>query len=213
MKNKISKDKIWDYFILTSRFLLAYIFLSYGYSKLAGSQFGISDIEMATELKDLSLFKVSWYLFVQEPFKSFIGISQIICGLLLLINRTTLIGAFLFLPIVSTILIIDITFMPPSLAEGFAWRLSFYILLDLLIIFHYKDRMKVILKSIYHNVNTKFKFPIWMYLLLPIFVVGLEIISVVPRILTQLITHPTESIDSLTRIPEVIVEIINEIGS
>ena len=98
---------------------------------------------MATQLKDVSLFKLSWYSFDHEPFKSFIGVSQIICGLLLLINRTTLIGAFLFLPIVATILIIDLTFMPISLAQGFAWRLSFYIFLDLLILWHYKDRMKI----------------------------------------------------------------------
>jgi uncharacterized membrane protein YphA (DoxX/SURF4 family) len=209
---KISKDKIWDYFILTARFLLAWTFLRYGFSKLTEGQFGINEVEMATQLKDLSLFKLSWYLFDHEPFKSFIGVSQIICGLLLLINRTTLIGAFLFLPIVATILVIDLTFMPISLAQGFAWRLSFYIILDFLILWHYKDRMKVIWKSIWENVNTKFKFPVWSYLLLPIFAITLEVVGVIPKILTELILHPSETIDSLMKIPELIGEILRKIS-
>ncbi len=208
MKNRISKDKIWDYFILTSRFLLAWTFIHYGYGKLSESQFGINEAEMATELKDLSLFKVSWYLFGHEPFKSFIGFSQIICGALLLVNRTSLIGAFLFLPIVTTILIIDLTFMPPLLAYGFTWRLSFYILLDFLILWHYKDKMKIIWKSIWDNVNTKFKYPIWAYLVLPVFAIGLEIIITIPKILTNIIFQPTETIDILIKIPEWINKMI-----
>ena len=133
-KKKLTKDKVGDFFILTPRFLLAWTFLRYGYSKLIdGGQFGISEAEMATELKNLSLFKISWYLFDHEPFKSFVGVSQLLCGLLLLLNKTTLIGAFLFLLIVATILIIDLAFMPPALAQAFAWRLSFYIFLDLFI--------------------------------------------------------------------------------
>ncbi len=209
---KISKDQLWDYVILTSRFLLAWTFLSYGYSKLTAGQFGISEVEMATPLKDLSLFKLSWYLFDHEPFKAFIGVSQIICGILLLINRTALIGAFLFLPIVTTILIIDLSFMPSGLSQGFAWRLSFYILLDLLIFWHYKDRMKIIWESVWHNMSTKFKYPFWAYLLLPIFAIGLEVIGVIPKILTQLITNPTEILESFSEIPKMIIEIIKKIG-
>jgi len=102
---KLPKERILDYFILAARFLLAWTFLGYGFSKLTEGQFGINEAEMATQLKDISLFKLSWYLFDYEPFKSFTAISQIICGVLLLVNRTTLIGAFLFLPIVTTILI------------------------------------------------------------------------------------------------------------
>lgn len=94
MKLKLPKDKRWDYFILTARFLLAWTFLSYGYGKLTAGQFGISEAELATPLQDLSLFRVSWYLFDHEPFKTFIGISQVLCALLLLVNRTVLIGAF-----------------------------------------------------------------------------------------------------------------------
>lgn len=211
MEKKDFKAKFWAYFILTARFLLAFIFFSYGYSKLSVGQFGISEAEMATQLKDLSLFKVSWYLFDHEPFKSFIGISQIICGLLLLFSRTVLIGAFLFLPIVTTILIIDISFMPPSLANGFAWRLSFYILLDLLIIWSYKDKMKIIWNTIWEKATSQPKFPLWTYLLLPICVIGLEIVGAMPRFFTNLILHPIETSDSFNLLIKQIVEEISKL--
>lgn len=210
-KSKFSKNKLWDYFILTARFLLAWTFLRYGFSKLMDGQFGLNELEMTTQIKNLSLFKISWYLFNHEPFNSFIGISQIICGLLLLFNRTCLMGAFVFLPIVTNILLIDLSFMPLDLAYGFAWRLGFYLLLDLLILWHYKDRMKEIWKSVWYNVNTKYKFPIWAYLLLPLFAIGLEIMGAVPKFLTLLIFQPIETIGAVMNIPEIIGEVLKKI--
>ena len=54
----VPKEKYWDYFILVSRFLLAYTFIDYGYSKLTdGGQFGISAAEMSKPLKDCSCFR------------------------------------------------------------------------------------------------------------------------------------------------------------
>ena len=102
---KISKAQVWDYFILAARLLLAWTFLQYGFSKLTGEQFGLDEQMMATPIQKLSPFDVSWYLFAFEPFNSFVGVSQIICAILLLVNRTTILGAFLFLPIITTILI------------------------------------------------------------------------------------------------------------
>jgi uncharacterized membrane protein YphA (DoxX/SURF4 family) len=212
VKLKLPKAKLWDYFILTARFLLAWTFLSYGYGKLTAGQFGISEAELATPLKDLSLFRVSWYLFDHEPFKTFIGVSQVLCGILLLINRTALIGAFLFLPIATTILIIDLSFMPADMSGAFAWRLGIYILLDLLILWHYKERMKIIWESVWHNVSTKFRYPLWAYLLLPVFAIGLEIILVIPKILHQLIANPAKTLEDLSQIPKMIAEIIEKTG-
>jgi uncharacterized membrane protein YphA (DoxX/SURF4 family) len=211
-KGKISKDRLWDYFIITARFLLAWTFIGYGYSKLSEGQFGIDEVEMATPLKDLSLFKLSWYLFDHEPFKTFIGISQIICGILLLFNRSALIGALLFLPIATTILIIDLSFLPSGLAFSFTWRLCFYLLLDCLILWHYRDRMKVIWAALWDNMTTRFKYPIWAYLILPLFAIGLEMIIAIPKILTGLILNPSVTKEALSRIPEIIIEIINSIG-
>lgn len=204
----MTKARVWDYFIFVARFLLAWTFIRYGYSKLVDGQFGVTDAELAMRVKDLSLFKLSWHLFDQEPFKSFIGISQIICGLLLLFHRTTLIGAFLFLPIVSTILIIDLTFMPANLAQGFAWRLGFYIFLDFLILWHYREKMRIIWDAVWDNVSTRFKIPIWAYLMVPLFAIMLEIMGFTPKILTQLILDPEGTLEGFRMIPDLIRELI-----
>jgi uncharacterized membrane protein YphA (DoxX/SURF4 family) len=196
-RNQIPKQKLWAYFILTSRFLLAFVFLNYGIGKLTGSQFGLNETELTTPIKELSLFRVSWYLFDHQPFKTIIGIAQIICATLLTFRRTSILGAFMFLPIVSTILIIDISFMPPNLAYGFTWRLSFYILLDLLILYSHKEKMKVIWHTVWKNMQTKLHFPLWAYLLLPISALLLEFSIAIPKTLTALVFSPSKTLPQI----------------
>ncbi|MEX0811950.1 MAG: DoxX family protein [Chitinophagales bacterium] len=207
----IPKAKYWDYLILVFRVLLAWTFISYGWGKLVDGQFGLRPEELTTPIQDLSLFRVSWYLFDHEPFKTFIGVSQLICGLLLLINRTVLLGAFLFLPIVANILIIDLSFMPPSLKTGFAWRLSGYIILDCLILWHYKDRLFIIWEAIQNKISTRFKFPIWAYLLLPILAFVLEFVLAIPKIIFFLITKPEATLHAFSQIPALIKEVFEKL--
>ncbi|AZA60335.1 hypothetical protein [Chryseobacterium indoltheticum] len=59
----VPKKRYWDYFILVARFLLAFTFIKYGYSKLVDGQFGVSSSDLQVPLKDLPLFKVMWFLF------------------------------------------------------------------------------------------------------------------------------------------------------
>ncbi|WP_282042787.1 DoxX family membrane protein [Winogradskyella flava] len=189
LSKNITNEKRWDYFILVARFLLAWTFFRYGYSKLTGGQFGLKPEELLTPLQDLNLFRVSWYLFDHQPFKAFVGVSQIVCGALLLINRTAIIGAFLFLPIVTAVLVIDISFMPPGLMRGFIWRLTIYIIFDLLILYHYKERMLIVSRTIIQGITTKFKFPIWSYLILPIMAILLEFVLFIPKAIYEYIFH------------------------
>ncbi len=199
------KERLWDYFILCARVLIAWTLLGYGWSKLTGGQFGVSASEMTMPVKDLGLFKLSWYLFDQEPFKSFVGVSQIIAGLLLLYNRTLIIGVLLSLPILANILVIDITYLK---MPGFYWRLSYYLLLDFLILWHYKDRIIVAFKSIFVGLTTKFSYPVWAYLVLPIMALGLEILGVVPRFLTELILNPAKIVRALNQMVSWVLEMI-----
>jgi len=194
---KVNREMLWDYFILCARVLISVTLLGYGWSKLMDNQFGISESEMNKSVKDLGLFKLSWYLFDQEPFKSFVGISQVLVGLLLLYNRTLILGVLLSLPILANILVIDITYLKMT---GFYWRLSYYIFLDFLILWHYKDRIIVAFKSIFDGLTTKFKYPIWAYLILPIMAIFLEVIGILPRLLTDFILKPTESLRWLSNI-------------
>ncbi|WKN44013.1 DoxX family membrane protein [Tunicatimonas pelagia] len=200
------KAKYWDYFILVARFLLGWTFLRYGYSKLNSGQFGVSEEELLTPLKDLSLFRVSWYLFDHQPLKIVVGVMQIICSSLLIINRTAIIGALMFIPIISIILLIDLTAMPYALKVGFAWRLSFYILLDLLILWHYREKMEVIGEAVWQNVNTKFSYSLRMYALLPIMAIVLEVTGVMPKILINLITDPIGMIKAFEKFSAYTIE-------
>ena len=168
---------------------------------------------MVTQVQDLSLFRLAWFLFDHQPFKAVVGLLQILCGLLLLINRTAIIGAIMFLPLITTILLIDLTVMPSYLVGGFAWRLLSYLLLDLLILWHYKEKMIIIWDAMSRQVNTKFSIPAGSYLLLPVMAIGLEVAIVLPKILLNTILHPTKMMKGFEKVPELMKEVIAQISS
>ena len=195
VSDKLDNSKLFSYFILAARVLLAWTFKGYGYSKLAGSQFGLSEKELMTPIGELSNFRIAWYLFDLQPFNAFVGVSQLICGLLLLWNRTVLLGAILFIPIAVNILVMNITFMHKGMAEAFTWRLSYYLILDALIIWYYGHDVINAWKSIVSIKRVKFSYSIWAYLSLPLVAILLEFLS--PRTFYHLICHPLDTIESV----------------
>ncbi len=160
-----AKAQRWDYFILTARVLLALIFMSYGCAKLGGYQFGVTPEVLAQPMGQVSLAHVAWYCFRHEPFSAFVGISQVAASLLLLWNRTALVGALLLLPIAVTIFVIDLTYLREIVA--FRYALPFYLGLIFLILYHYRDRMLLVFRALTVGVTTRFSYPWWAYLLLP----------------------------------------------
>lgn len=203
----IPKERYWEYFILVARFLLSITFLNYGYSKLTESgQFGISPAEMATPIKDLSLFRVMWYLFDHDPIKTVIGVLQIITGILLLFNRTAILGIMFFIPIAANILLMDISFMPESLAMGFAKRFAFYFFLCFLILWNDRERVKVMWNAIIKKFSFKLRFPVILYLMVPVFALMLEFSSAIPQVIYGLITEPDETFEILKKTFRVLVD-------
>ena len=168
---RLDKDNLIDILILSTRVLISWTLLNYGYGKIFGTQFGISQQELSLPVKDIGLFRLSWFLFNQQPFKFFIGISQIISGLLILYNRTLIIGIFISIPIFLNILVIDITYIQQS---SFVWRLSWYLFLDTLILWYYRDKIFLMLKTITNGITLKYKYPIWVFLSIPILSIGLD---------------------------------------
>lgn len=183
-----SKARLWDYSILTARVLLAFIFIGYGTAKLAGYQFGVTPEVMAQPLGQVSLSHLAWYCFDHEPFSAFVGISQIVASLLLLWNRTALFGALLLLPIATTILVIDLTFLKEIIA--FRYALPFYLGLILLILGHYRDRMAVALQALSQGVTTRFTYPLWAYFLLPAAAALLSLGWLIPKYAVDFLYHP-----------------------
>ncbi|MEG1591304.1 hypothetical protein [Chryseobacterium sp.] len=186
----IPKKRYWDYFILTARFLLAFTFINYGYSKLVDGQFGVSSNDLLVPLKDLPLFKVMWFLFDHEPLKSTVGILQIIAGILLLFESTVILGVVFFITIAANIVLMDISFMNEGMGQAFTRRFTYYFILCFLILWNDKDRIKLIWNAMIKKFSIKRKFPIFLYLLLPLFAIILEIFPAIFYSLYYYMTNP-----------------------
>ncbi|SFT70987.1 hypothetical protein SAMN05421857_2603 [Chryseobacterium formosense] len=193
----ISKKRYWDYFILVSRFLLAYTFIGYGYSKLDGNQFGVSADDLLIPLKDSSLFKIMWFLFDHEPFKTVVGILQIITGILLLFEATAILGVVFFIPVAANIVLMDISFMDSAMGTAFTYRFIFYFFLCFLILWNDRERVKIIWNAMVKKFSVKLKFPILLYLAIPVFAVVLSLLSSIPQIIHYYIIFPEDIVKNV----------------
>lgn len=171
------KSKWFDFLVICIRFSFIRLFVSYGWDKLTDQQFGLSDEFLLIPIKELSLYQVGWYLFDQQPFKYAIGISQLICAELLLFNRTVIIGTIMFMIMIFNILIIDETIMPDMLRYPFRFRLIVYLILSLVILYHHRDRLVPGVKILIEKYRPQFSHKFWWFLLVPIMIIGIELIS------------------------------------
>ena len=192
------ESKWFDFFIICVRISMIRLFLGYGWTKLTENQFGVSPEVLLTPLKDLSLFQVGWYLFDHQPFKFIIGISQIICALLLVFNRTVIIGTLMFIVITFNILIIDETIMPDVMRIPFRHRLLTYIALAFVILYHYRERFLPAIKIILSKYQQKIKVKFWWFLLIPVGLILVELISVFVSIIIKFITDYNSAVSSVS---------------
>ena len=166
----MTKEKIIDFGILALRWYLVFYMIKYGWSKLTLSQFEVYDPSiLENPIKDIDSFYVAWHLFGRSTFFNVTtGILEIIGGLLLIFNRTVLIGALIVLSILAQILIIDIAFTTG--VHGFALpiRIGGMILADLLILYYYRDKVIFAWKYLTSGITTKYKYKWWIFLILPI---------------------------------------------
>lgn len=173
---KISKRQLWEYIILVARFWLAFILIVYSTLKLTGFQFYINPHLLATKVKNANLFQLSWFLADHSPFKYFIGFSEITAALLLIFNRTAIIGALMVIPIWLNILIWDISFIDKVMAIQFACRIGYYLVLTGLILWFYKDKIIIAYKSLSEKINSHLNKSVLLYLSLLIVGYALEFI-------------------------------------
>lgn len=166
---KPTREQIFDFIILTLRWYLAYYMFDYGLGKLTGDQFGHRSVEILnTPLKDVDKFNLAWHLFsLDRTFDIGVGLAQIIGAVLIVINRTVLVGALMLLPILGQIFLVDLAFTTNMFGAAFPIRLSCMILSDLLILFYYKDRMILVWNNLTKETTTKFKYKWWIFIFLP----------------------------------------------
>src|SRR5690606_14285107 len=161
-----------DLLILAMRLLLAFTLWNYGYSKLTDGQFGLTEA---------------------EQFKSFVGWSQVVAAILLIFKRTFLLGTLMAIPIFLNILIIDITIMPLSFKIAFIFRISFYLFFLGIILLYHKTQVIDALKSLTAAPYLKFKHHKKWFLIIPFYMVLLEMSSAVPKLIFYFIFHFDET--------------------
>jgi hypothetical protein len=166
---KLSKETLIDFAVLSLRWYLAFYMFDYGYSKLSSGQFGIYDPNMLDKpLKDVDKFYLAWHLFsLDKTFNIIIGIMQILGALLIVINRTVLIGALILLPILGNIFLIDLAFTTSQFKYSLVVRLFGMIVSNLLILYYYKDKMILIVQLLTQNIKTKVQYKWWIFLIMP----------------------------------------------
>lgn len=110
MKNRPKNSNVVYILELSLRFYIAYYLLDYGIGKLTGQMFNNATNEILNKpMNEVDLFHLTWYWFHRNILLAyFVGICQILSGILLIFNRTVLLGVLLSLPIFINILLIDI---------------------------------------------------------------------------------------------------------
>ncbi|SNR14686.1 DoxX family membrane protein [Tenacibaculum jejuense] len=166
----MKKQKTIDFSILSLRWYLIFYMISYGWSKLTFSQFGVHDPSIIEQpMKSIDSFYVAWHLFARSNFFNIVsGLIEILGAILLLFNRTTIIGALIILSVLVQILIINISFTTGVHGFGLPFRITGMIIADIFILYYYRDRIILAWKNLTGGTSTKFKYKWWIFLLLPI---------------------------------------------
>lgn len=166
----MTKEKVIDFLVLSLRWYLIFYMINYGWSKLTMSQFGVyDDAILDASLRDADVFYLAWHLYGESHFFNYVtGLAEIVGGILLMFNRTVLLGVLLVLTILGQILIIDISFTMGQHGYALPLRITGMITAALLILYYYKDKVIAAYQVLTQNITTKLKYPWWVYLLLPI---------------------------------------------
>ena len=102
LHNKIYHKKIFKLFTWGTRILLFLAFLPSGLKKLLGERFTILGVDTPVGFFFEALYQTGFYW-------NFIGFMQLLAGLLLLIPKTSFLGALIYFPIIINILVIVIS--------------------------------------------------------------------------------------------------------
>lgn len=102
LHQKIYGQKVFKILTWMTRILLFLAFLPSGLKKLLGERFTILGIDTPVGFFFEALYQTGFYW-------NFIGLMQLIAGILLLIPRTSFFGALIYLPIVVNILVIVVS--------------------------------------------------------------------------------------------------------
>jgi hypothetical protein len=112
---RIPSAKVHFVLQMVTRIFLAFIFIGYGFAKLYRTQFYEPPFHwQATPVGELTGFQLTWTFFgTSYAYAMFIGLSQVLCSVLLMFRRTQLLGALLLLPIIGNIVFVNFAYDIP----------------------------------------------------------------------------------------------------
>ena len=130
---------------------------AYGLGKIVGGQFHLKDAlpeEIAqTPISEVGSFDLAWTFFgYSNEYIWFIRGSQLIGGVLLLFNRTKLLGVALLLPILINIIVVDIFF---RISSGALLSAIIYLGMCSFILYYNKDILFVAIKKLMTSSSEK----------------------------------------------------------
>lgn len=140
MKSSLSISKIAE---LAARWYVFAMIWIYGFGKITGQQFyrqgHLPETIANKTVSALSAFELAWTFFgYSSTYILFIGLSQLLGGILLLWNRSKLLGVAVLLPILLNIVVVDVVY-----EVGAATNSALFYLILLLFILYF-NRRKVI---------------------------------------------------------------------
>lgn len=135
--SRIRSQKLFKIFTWATRILLAIGFMPSGLTKLLGNRFTTIPVDNPIGFFFEAMYQTGFYW-------NFLGFMQLLTALLLLIPRTTLLGAILYLPIIINIFII-VTAMNFT---GTPFVAGLMLLANLYLLFWDYDKLKRIIKVI-----------------------------------------------------------------
>jgi len=134
------------------------------------SQFGVANHYLEMPLKEVNKFYVAWHLYDSSViFNVVTGLIEIIGAILLVFNRTVLLGTLLVLVMLGQIFIIDLSFTMNIHGYGLVLRILGMMIAASLILFYYKDRVIQLWNILTDkSISIKFQYKWWIFLILPI---------------------------------------------
>ena len=174
MKKIINRETIE----IACRFYIFFFLFAYGLGKIIGAQFYSPDL-IPSEIETMPIsqipdFDLAWVFMGRSyGYMLFIGIGELLGALMLLFNRTKLIGIFILLPIMVNVIVFDIFFLDEYGALASA---IIYFIMLLVILWINKEKIMKVIKTLTHfdgivKTSIKDKIVKFSYVLLIILVV------------------------------------------
>jgi hypothetical protein len=129
-RKRKSYDTAYYWLCVLIRYFLAAMMLSYGFAKVFHLQMPYPYLSRLVQpYGDSSPMGLVWtYIGQSKPFSVIVGLSEVICGLLLFFRKTTLVGALFSLIVMGNVMVVNFCYdVPVKLFSSVLELMAFYL--------------------------------------------------------------------------------------